>query len=125
MPPTLTAADRWPGIKAIGMNINITERDGQEQHAVRYYLLSQYLSVAKFAAAVRGHWRIENRLHWQLDVTFGEDQSRVRSGHADQNLSLLRRTAVRLLKNEKTAVKNKRLIAGWSKDDLTKFLSGT
>jgi predicted transposase YbfD/YdcC len=60
---------------------------------------------------VRGHWSIENRLHWQLDVTFGEDRCRVRKGHADANFSALRRMALSMLKNEttrKVGVKNKR-----------------
>ncbi len=63
-------------------------------------------------AVVRGHWGIENRLHWQLDVTFQEDQGRVRKGHGDVNLNALRRTAWSLLKNETTArcgVNSKRL----------------
>ena len=63
---------------------------------------------------MRGHWAIENRLHWQLDVTFQEDQSRIRKGHADANFSILRRTALSLLKNnhtKKVGVKNKRLVA--------------
>ncbi|HEX3999545.1 MAG TPA: ISAs1 family transposase, partial [Pirellulales bacterium] len=76
--------------------------------------------------AVRGHWGIENRLHWQLDVTFGEDQSRVRRGHADANLSILRRTALSLLKNnsKKLGVKNKRLSAGWNENYMLEVLLG-
>jgi len=127
VPETMTTASRWKGLLAIGMSINITERDGEEQHSVRYYILSKFLSAKKFAEAVRGHWGIENSLHWQLDVTFGEDQSRVRKGYADQNQSLLRRTALSLLKNETTAkvgVKNKRLTAGWDDDYLTKVVFG-
>ena len=56
----------------------------------------------RFAEAVRDHWSIENRLHWQLDVTFQEDQSRIRKGHADANFSSQRRTALSLLKNNHT-----------------------
>ena len=70
---------------------------------------------------------IENRLHWQLDVTFQEDQCRVRKGHADANFSILRRTALSLLKNkstEKVGVENKRLIAGWSDTYLAKVVFG-
>lgn len=63
VPKSMTTADRWKGGKAIGMSINLVKRDGKEQHAVRYYLLSRYLSAEKFAAAVRGHWGIENSLH--------------------------------------------------------------
>jgi predicted transposase YbfD/YdcC len=92
-----------------------------------YYIMSRKLSAEKFAETVRGHWSIENRLHWQLDVTFQEDQSRVRKGHADANFSILRRTALSLLKNNKTSkvgVKNKRLTAGWNEDDLAEVLFG-
>jgi len=70
---------------------------------------------------------IENRLHWQLDVTFGEDQCRIRHGHADANFSILRRTALSLLKNEttlKVGIKNKRLTAGWDESYLEKVLLG-
>ncbi|OHB83371.1 MAG: hypothetical protein A2V98_23045 [Planctomycetes bacterium RBG_16_64_12] len=91
-------------------------RDGRRCCEMRYYIMSKKLSARKFAAAVRGHWSIENRLHWQLDVTLQEDQSRLRRGHADVNFSILRRTALSLLKNNHTlkiGVKNKRLAAGW------------
>ena len=83
--------------------------------------------TGRFAEAVRGHWSIENRLHWQLDVTFQEDQCRIRQGHADANFSILRRAALSLLKNETTAkvgIKNKRLSAAWDEDYLEKVLLG-
>ena len=127
VPENLPDRGRWKGIKAIGMVINITVRNGKETGEVRYYLLSRYLSSRRFAAAVRGHWSIENCLHWQLDVTFGEDQCRVRKEHADANLSILRRTALSLLKNERTlkvGIKNKRLTAGWDEAYLEKVLLG-
>jgi predicted transposase YbfD/YdcC len=57
---------------------------------VRYYILSRYVSAPRFAEAVRSHWSIENRLHWQLDVTFQEDQCRIWNGHAHANFSRLR-----------------------------------
>ena len=74
---------------------------------------------------MRGHWGIENNLHWQLDVTFQEDQCRIRKGHADANFSILRRTALSMLKNESTlkvGIKNKRLTAGWDETYLNKVL---
>ena len=74
---------------------------------------------------MRSHWGIENNLHWQLDVTFGEDQCRIRKGHADANFSILRRTALSMLTNESTAkvgIKNKRLTAGWDESYLEKVL---
>jgi predicted transposase YbfD/YdcC len=80
------------------------------------YILSRFVAARRFAEAVRSHWGIENSLHWQLDVTFQEDQCRIRQGHADANFSILRRTALSLLKNEttlKVGIKNKRLTAGW------------
>lgn len=126
-PADLPDRDRWCGLKAIGMAISRTQRDGQECLAVRYYILSAFVSALRFASAVRDHWGIENTLHWQLDVTFQEDQCRIRQGHADANFSSLRRTALSLLKNERTAkvgVKNKRLLAGWDETYLEKVLFG-
>jgi predicted transposase YbfD/YdcC len=99
VPDDLPDRARWPDLKAIGIAISNTMRDGKECNEVRYYILSRYLSGKRFGGAVRDHWGIENSLHWQLDVTFGEDQCRVRKGHADANLSILRRTALSLLKN--------------------------
>jgi predicted transposase YbfD/YdcC len=128
VPEGLPDASRWAKLKAIGIAISTTERNGKECNEVRYYILSKYLSARRFAQAVREHWGIENRLHWQLDVTFQEDQCRVRKGHADTNFSTLRRTALSLLKNESTlkvGVKNKRLSAGWDEAYLEKVLLGT
>jgi len=129
LPEDFPLKKKWPGLKAIGMAVRVTEHtSGQKSDDVRYYITSRYLSGKKFAAAVRGHWGIENSLHWQLDVTFGEDQSRIRKGHADANFSLLRRTSLSLLKNNKTekvGVKNKRLCAAWNDDYRLKVLRGT
>jgi predicted transposase YbfD/YdcC len=127
VPDDLPDRERWAGLKAIGVAIGNTLRDGKECLDVRYYILSRYLSGRRFAEAVRTHWAIENRLHWQLDVTFQEDQCRLRKGHADANFSSLRRTALSLLKNEPTAkvgIKNKRLLAGWDETYLAKVLTG-
>lgn len=127
LPDSLPDADRWKNLKAIGIAINNTMRDGVMVIAIRYYILSKYISGKRFAEAVRGHWGIENHLHWQLDVTFGEDLSRIRKGHADTNFSTLRRTALSLLKREKTekvGIKNKRLTAAWDQDYLEKVLFG-
>ncbi len=65
---------RWTDLKAIGIAISHTVRDGKECSEVRDYILNRYLSGKRFASAVRDHWGIENSLHWQLDVTFGENQ---------------------------------------------------
>lgn len=95
--------------------IHNSTREGKDCNEVRYYILSKYLSGKNFGDAVRQHWAVENNLHWQLDVTFNKDPSRIRKGHADTNFSILRRTALSMLKNEKTAevgIKNKRFQAG-------------
>jgi predicted transposase YbfD/YdcC len=127
VPDDLPDASRWPKLRAIGMTVNRTIRDGKETIEGRYYILSRKLTAKQFAQAVRKHWSIENSLHWQLDVTFGEDQCRVGQGNADINLSLLRRHALTLLKDERTArvgVKTKRLSAALDEDYLTKVLLG-
>ena len=126
VPRDLADRKRWPRLAAIGWAISDT-RAGKRCYEMRYYIMSRKLSAKEFAAAVRGHWSIENSLHWQLDVTFGEDQSRLRRGHADANFSILRRTALSLLKNNKTlkvGIKNKRLAAGWDDDYLQQVLLG-
>ena len=128
VPVDLPDRSRWTGLKAIGVAINDTQRDGKSVSEVRYYILSRFIAAGRFADAVRGHWGIENHLHWQLDVTFQEDQCRIRKGHADANFSILRRTALSLLKNESTlkvGIKNKRLTAGWDESYLEKVLVGT
>jgi predicted transposase YbfD/YdcC len=127
VPADLPDAERWPGLKAIGVAISEIQRGGTSQSQVRYYILSEVLSARRFAAAVRDHWSIENRLHWQLDVTFQEDQCRVRRGHADANLSILRRTVLSLLKNNhtyKVGLKTKRLLAAASDEYLQEVLFG-
>ncbi|HUV66487.1 MAG TPA: ISAs1 family transposase [Sedimentisphaerales bacterium] len=128
VPQDLPDRSRWAGLKAIGIAVSNTQRDGKDCNEARYYILSKYLSGRRFAEAVRKHWGIENSLHWQLDVTFREDDSRIRKGHADANFGILRRAALALLKNEPTAkvgIKNKRLNAGWDDDYLQKVLLGT
>jgi predicted transposase YbfD/YdcC len=118
---------QWPGLAAVGMVINETQRGDKFSFETRYYILSKKLTAKQFAKAVRGHWSIENNLHWQLDVTFQEDQCRLRRGNADANFSSLRRTALSLLKNNhalKIGVKNKRLAAGWDDEYLAQILFG-
>jgi len=119
--------ERWPKLTAIGMAVNETVRDGKPTRETRYYILSQALTARRFGEAVRDHWAIENRCHWQLDVTFQEDQSRIRKGHADANFSVLRRTALSMLKNNhsrRVGIKNKRMIAALDENYLTEVLLG-
>lgn len=108
--------EKWEGLRSVGMVESIREVNGQRTTERRYYLSSLKLDVATFARAVRGHWGVENKLHWVMDVCFGEDQSRARTGHAAENLATLRRLALNLLKREKTrkrGIRGKQLNAGW------------
>lgn len=125
VPKDLPDRHRWKKLKAIGAVVSISERNNKETTEIRYYILSRYMSGSRFADAARMHWGVENNLHWQLDVTFGEDQCRLRKGHSDANFSILRRTALSMLKKEQTAkvgIKNKRLVAGWDDNYLAKVL---
>jgi len=126
LPGEFPLKKQWPGIQAIGMVIRMTENsDGTERAEVRYFIASRYLSGQRFARSVRGHWGIENSLHWVLDVTFDEDQSRARQRHLADNLSWLRRFAISLLKQHpsKHSIKGKSEIAGWSNDFLLQVLT--
>jgi predicted transposase YbfD/YdcC len=105
---------RWPGLRSVAMVVaDRTTSTGTSQE-VRYYLSSLPADAVRLNRIVRTHWRIENELHWVLDVVFDEDQSRVRRGYADQNLALVRRIALSLLKQDRTTtigIKAKRLRA--------------
>jgi predicted transposase YbfD/YdcC len=107
---------KWEGLGSVGMVEAIREIGGQRTVERRYYLTSLPLGVEALARAVRGHWGVENNLHWVLDVCFREDQSRARAGFAAENLATLRRLALNLLRREKTkkrGIKGKQLNAGW------------
>ncbi len=92
----------------------------------RYYLSSLAPEIQTLARAVRGHWGVENQVHWHMDVSFGEDQSRARTGFAAENLATLRRLALNLLKREKTkkrGIRGKQKNAGWDHRYLLRLLS--
>lgn len=127
IPDDLPDARRWEGLVQIGMAVSDTMRGEKSCDDARYFILSRRMSARRFGTMVRGHWGIENSQHWQLDVSFGEDQNRTRKDHASANLGALRRTGLSLLKNEtsnKVGVKNKRLTAAWDTDYLHKVLFG-
>ncbi len=98
---------------------------GKTEREIRYYITSLKPDAVRLNRAIRQHWGIENKLHWALDVSFGEDLDRKRAGHAAQNFSLLNRIALNLLKQDKTCklgIKGKRLKAGWDNDYLLLLL---
>jgi len=126
IPDGFPLKDTWPGAKAVGMAVRVTEqRDGTTSSDVRYFIASRYLSGKRFAQAVRGHWGIENSLHWVLDVTFDEDQSRTRKRRIADNLSWLRRFAISLLKRHplNDSIKGKSQMASWSNEFLMEVLA--
>jgi predicted transposase YbfD/YdcC len=120
---------QWVGLRSLGMVIRDRQVGAQEsKDEVQFYLSSLPPKVKQFARAVRGHWGIENSLHWVLDIAFREDESRLREGHGPENLALLRRLAVSLLQNEetvKTGIACKRKQAGWDNGYLLKILGAS
>jgi predicted transposase YbfD/YdcC len=116
----------WPGLQAIG-RVQAERRIGSERTIEdRFYLLSRPLSARAFGDAVRSHWGIENQVHWVLDVTFHEDQSRIRTGYAAENFAVLRHIALNLLRQQtvkRKSIKGRRLKAAWDTDFLLQVLT--
>jgi len=124
--------EQWPSVASVAVVESTREvlgSAGKPAEAMRRYYVSSLEGndARRVAEAVRGHWSIENGLHWQLDVSFGEDLRRVRRDHAAENFSRLCRIALNLLKSDKTTkigVKAKRLKAGWDEPYLLRLLTG-
>jgi predicted transposase YbfD/YdcC len=116
----------WRDLTSVGWVISITTRDGQECSEVRAYVSSLKPDAKNLARAVRGHWGIENGQHWVLDIVFNEDQNRARLHNAAENLALLRRLALNLVRREgskKASLRVKRRAAGWNDDLLAQILT--
>ena len=115
----------WPGLQAVGKVMAVRRKDGDTSEETRYYLLSQAFPPERFNDIARGHWGIENRLHWVLDVTCNEDQARNRKGHGAENLSLLRKLALNLARLEpsKGSMRGKLKRAGWDNSFLISILA--
>ena len=118
----------WPGLRAVLAveTIRGIPGRGKVTAEIRHYLSSAELPPEALAAAIRNHWRIENGLHWVLDVVFREDRSRIRAANAGANLAMIRRVAVSLLRRApgKGSGVTKRLKAGWDDEYLLQIIQG-
>jgi predicted transposase YbfD/YdcC len=122
----LLGADKWLGLKSIGMVESQRKLDGRVSTEQRYYLLSFEPDVHRFATAVRSHWSIENQLHWILDVGFAEDTAQSCSGYSAENLAVIRHIGINLLSRDRQSpvgIKTRRLQAGWDDNYLKTVLS--
>jgi predicted transposase YbfD/YdcC len=125
-PEELRDAGLWAGLTAICMVLSHRVVAGVESIECRYYIGSFVGTAREYLDAIRGHWGIENSLHWVLDVVFREDDSRHHAGHSGENLALLRRLAISLLRQERSSdasLKTRRLRCGWDDDYLAKVLT--
>jgi predicted transposase YbfD/YdcC len=116
---------RLPGVAAIVRVKSRTELKDRGRFDTRYYVSSAPLSAARAAEAVRGHWGIENQLHWVLDVVFGDDLARLRTGHGAKNMAVVRHFAINLVRiqNDKKSLRLRRKRAGWDPQYLAAILS--
>jgi predicted transposase YbfD/YdcC len=107
----------WEGLASFGLVESTRETEGKTSVERRYYISSLAPDIQHFARAVRSHWSIENQLHWVMDVVFNEDQSRARSGYAAENLAMLRRWSLNLIKadtlKKRRSLKARKKAAGW------------
>ena len=115
---------KWAGIETLIKITSSRNIKNVKQTETRYYISSEHLSAKKYNEKVRGHWSIENHLHWHLDVTFNEDACRARSGYAPENLNILRKFALLKLKEEddKLSLKKRRFRASLNLEYLEKLL---
>ena len=126
VPADFPQREKWTGLKTFGLAIRRRVSNGKETLDYRYYINSISRHGRRFANCVRSHWSIENRLHWVLDMTFREDESRVRERRLADNLGWLRRLALTLLKQHpgKQSIAMKRRLSGWGVDFLMQVLMG-
>ena len=128
-PKEMVAPGAWAGLATVAVVIRrcVDHATGKASDEVRFFISSLPAKVKRLAGAVRQHWGIENGLHWVLDVAFNEDRMRQRDRNGAENLALLNRLAVSLLRQDKTVkagVKCKRKTAGWNDDYLLRLLLG-
>ena len=124
---SVAAANRFPGVAALARITSRRRLRGKraEKPTVRYYLLSKYIPAKRLLATVRSHWGIENRLHWVLDVVFDEDVNRSRKDNAPENLAILRRLALNIIRCHPARISLRQKVkrAGWDDAFLLDILS--
>ena len=124
--PAIRNADQWEHLTSLVCIRRERRLPDKTQVEMRYYIASLPPNANRLLQAVREHWGIENSVHWILDVAFNEDRSRVRKDHAPENLAVMRRIALNLLRKEKTAkggIQAKRLQCAWDENYFFKVLS--
>jgi predicted transposase YbfD/YdcC len=128
-PQDLPGFEAWRGLTSIGVAISEVVRDGKVADEVRYYISSLAVEpdAKAFAHAVRSHWGVENGCHWTLDVTFREDESRIREVRLRENMAWLNRFGLSLLRQHagRQSVAMKRRSCGWSDDFLMQVVTGS
>jgi predicted transposase YbfD/YdcC len=126
VPENLPGLEQWKGLKTMGVVISECVRDGKVTDEVRYYISSLDMDVKRFAHAIRSHWGIENSCHWSLDVTYREDESRIRQQHLRENFAWLNRITLSLLKQHRgrQSIAMKRRSCGWSESVMMEVLTG-
>jgi predicted transposase YbfD/YdcC len=125
VPKDLPDLERWKGLTSIGVVVSACIRDGKETLETRYYISSLAVGVKRFAHAARSHWGIENSCHWSLDMTFREDESRIRDQHLRENFAWLNRFSLSLLKQHpgRNSIVMKRRSCGWNEGYLLEVLN--
>ena len=125
VPKNLPGAERWKNLRSLGMVIRRRVIKDVEQHEVQFYISSLPVKVQRLAKAIRGHWSIENQLHWMLDVVFAQDASRIRKGNGPEISSMLRQLALMILTQDTQlsgSLSGTRQQASWNNDHLEALL---
>jgi predicted transposase YbfD/YdcC len=114
----------WKGLKAIGVIVSEREVNGKHEVETRYFISSRVMSARMLLQSVRDHWKVENQLHWVLDVVFGEDGHQLRVGNGPKNFTTLRKLAHAMIKNCKLkhGIKGTREMAGWNTNFLEEII---
>lgn len=125
-PEGIRQRTKWRKLSVVGMCCSERTVQGKTISEVRYFIGSKRAGARYYGRALRNHWEIENQLHWQLDVAFGEEQNRTQERRAAENLAFVRKVALGLLKlhPSKVSIRNNRLQAAWDTDFLAEVIQG-